>query len=104
MRAVIEQRAAGGRSRCALLDEDNRCTVYAIRPMKCRACNSLDVDPCRRWEEEGSEDTACQVYMLPRLYAQLTVMGVLKALMPDKHPGAVPHTELMQTLLTLLEA
>jgi Fe-S-cluster containining protein len=102
MHSVIETRKAGGRPRCAFLGEDNRCTVYSIRPMKCRACNAEDVDPCRRWEE-GADETACmRVFMQPRLFAMLTVFGVLKALTPGKDPGQVPHTELMETLLTLL--
>jgi Fe-S-cluster containining protein len=102
MRAVIEDRKAGGRPRCALLGENNLCTVYSIRPMKCRACNAEDVDPCRRWEEGGDETACMRVFMLPRLYAMLTVAGVLNALTPGRNPRETGETELMQTLLSSL--
>jgi hypothetical protein len=102
MRAVIQERQAGGRPRCAFLGADSLCTIYSIRPLKCRACNSDDVDPCQRWEN-GTDDTACvRVFMLPRLHAMATVFGVQKALMPGANPRQVPDTELMETLLTLL--
>jgi Fe-S-cluster containining protein len=102
MRAVIAERQAGGRARCAFLGADNLCTVYAVRPMKCRACNSEDVEPCRRWEE-GKDDSSClRVFMLPRMYALLTVFGVLKAATPASNPQNAPHTELNETLLKLL--
>lgn len=32
---------------CPLL-VDNRCSVYAVRPLSCRATNSLDAEQCRR--------------------------------------------------------
>jgi Fe-S-cluster containining protein len=102
MRAVLEARRAGGRPRCAFLGEDTLCTVYAVRPLKCRACNSDDVDPCKRWEEEGAEETTLRTFTLPRMYAMLTVFGVLKALAPAAPPSQVRHTELMETMLRLL--
>jgi len=32
---------------CALLGDDGRCSVYAARPLRCRAFHSCSVDPCR---------------------------------------------------------
>ncbi len=32
---------------CALLGDDGRCTVYAARPLRCRAFHSCAVEPCR---------------------------------------------------------
>lgn len=101
MRGVLEERQAGGRPRCAFL-EDSRCTIYAVRPMKCRACNAIDVEPCQRWEEGGDETACMQVVMPPRLYAMMTVFGVLKAAAPQQDPRHAPHTELMSTLLVRL--
>jgi len=37
--------------RCALLGEDDRCTVYDVRPLKCRAHTSVSADDCRDNEE-----------------------------------------------------
>jgi Fe-S-cluster containining protein len=102
MRAVLEARQAGGRPRCAFLGEDNLCTVYSVRPMKCRACNAEDVAPCRKWEEEADENACMRVFMQPRMYALLTVLGVLKALTPGRDPGQAPHAELMETLLRMI--
>ena len=43
--------AAHRGGRCALLGEDDRCTVYAVRPLKCRAHTSLRVADCRDGNE-----------------------------------------------------
>jgi len=32
---------------CALLGEDGRCSIYAVRPLRCRAFHSCAVEPCR---------------------------------------------------------
>jgi hypothetical protein len=32
---------------CALLGDDGRCTVYAARPLRCRAFHSTSADACR---------------------------------------------------------
>lgn len=40
---------AGGR--CALLSDDDRCTVYDVRPLKCRAHTSVSADDCRDGNE-----------------------------------------------------
>lgn len=32
---------------CALLDGAGRCTVYAVRPLRCRAFHSTDANACR---------------------------------------------------------
>ncbi|NNC27292.1 YkgJ family cysteine cluster protein, partial [Salinisphaera sp. USBA-960] len=34
------------RHRCALLGDDNRCTVYDVRPLSCRAFTSRSVARC----------------------------------------------------------
>jgi Fe-S-cluster containining protein len=100
-RAILAARAAGGRPRCVFLGDDNLCTVYSLRPLMCRACNSDDVEPCAKWAEEG-DDTSVRVFMLPRLYAMVTVLGVWKAVASRDRTESAPQAELLETLLTLL--
>jgi Fe-S-cluster containining protein len=34
---------------CPMLDQDSgRCSVYSLRPLRCRGANSLDVEHCKR--------------------------------------------------------
>ena len=42
---------------CALLGDDGRCSVYAARPLRCRAFHSCAVEPCREafGGREGAE-------------------------------------------------
>ncbi|MDA0241682.1 MAG: YkgJ family cysteine cluster protein [Proteobacteria bacterium] len=37
---------------CALLDEQGACLIYAVRPLACRGCNSMDAEICRRTVED----------------------------------------------------
>jgi len=32
---------------CALLGDDGRCTIYEVRPLRCRAFHSFSVDTCK---------------------------------------------------------
>jgi len=32
---------------CALLGDDGRCTIYEVRPLRCRAFHSFSLDACR---------------------------------------------------------
>ncbi len=43
------------RIRCPLLDSEDRCSVYAVRPLMCRAYNSLDVAACERAAKNPSK-------------------------------------------------
>jgi Fe-S-cluster containining protein len=36
------------RIRCALLDEEDRCTAYDVRPLSCRAHTSTSLETCER--------------------------------------------------------
>lgn len=47
---TIEQSTATAevRVRCPLLGDDNRCTIYEIRPLSCRAFTSSDARKCHR--------------------------------------------------------
>lgn len=48
--AIIEQSktTAEVRVRCPLLGEDNRCSIYDVRPLSCRAFTSSDAGRCHR--------------------------------------------------------
>jgi Fe-S-cluster containining protein len=40
---------------CALLGDDGRCTVYEVRPLRCRAFHSCSADVCREAFAGGEE-------------------------------------------------
>jgi len=42
---------------CALLGDDGACTAYDARPAQCRRYHSTDVDPCRAFHADPSNDT-----------------------------------------------
>ena len=43
------------RIRCPLLNAEGQCSVYAVRPLMCRAYNSLDVKACERAARNASK-------------------------------------------------
>jgi Fe-S-cluster containining protein len=48
-RKVLQtDRWSAARLPCSLL-VDNRCTIYAVRPLTCRGYNSSDAGQCERW-------------------------------------------------------
>jgi hypothetical protein len=44
--SAAERRRA--RFPCPFLEDDGRCGIYAIRPIRCRGVHSRDVEPCRQ--------------------------------------------------------
>jgi Fe-S-cluster containining protein len=48
--AMVREAAPGSAPRvtCALLGDDARCSVYALRPFVCRRAHSFDVERCRK--------------------------------------------------------
>lgn len=102
IRAVIEERAKGNRPRCALLGADDRCTVYAVRPMYCRSCNSPDAQECKAYEVEGDE-TPRRTFALPMIFADYTQFAANTTLNPKLTPHTYPNPdELMEALLHAL--
>jgi Fe-S-cluster containining protein len=102
MQGILVARKAGQRPRCALLGADERCTVYDVRPIKCRACNSPDVAPCKNYEETGDE-TPRPVFTLPMMFSDLTQVAMLKAHHPTMSQRSMPYPqELMEGLLKRL--
>jgi len=41
---------------CALLGQDGRCTIYEVRPLRCRAFHSYSLDACREAFAGGEPD------------------------------------------------
>ncbi|MET0338679.1 MAG: YkgJ family cysteine cluster protein [Caulobacter sp.] len=54
------------RLRCPLLGSDDRCTIYRVRPISCRAFTSPSVALCHRFIFEGASETG--VVQHPALY------------------------------------
>lgn len=102
IRRVIEGRAKGNRPRCALLGADDRCSVYAVRPMYCRSCNSPDAEECKAYELEGDE-TPRRTFALPMIFADYTQFAANTTLDPQLTPHTYPNPEeLMEALLKAL--
>jgi Fe-S-cluster containining protein len=102
MNAVLAERKEGRRPRCALLGADERCTVYEVRPLKCRAANARDSGPCKKYEDEGGDDPL-RAFALPHLLADYTHHAVNMALNPRMTPATAPRPrELMSALLKAL--
>ena len=63
---------------CPLLDQDQGCQIYPVRPLPCRGYNSLDVDACKR-SLAGEALSAPVVTAQVRVYAHAQI-GLSKAL------------------------
>ncbi|MEO7324921.1 MAG: hypothetical protein ABIW82_08845 [Dokdonella sp.] len=60
---------------------DGACAGYAARPFRCRAYNSLDVEPCRRFFDEPREDYTGPPADLDRfVVAQAVMFGLFSGL------------------------
>jgi hypothetical protein len=102
IKAVIEERAKGNRPRCALLGPGDLCSVYAVRPMFCRSCNSPDAAECRAYEVDGDE-TPRRTFVLPGIFATYTHFAANTTLNPELTPYTYPEPdELMESLLKVL--
>lgn len=53
---------------CALLDDAGRCSIYAARPLRCRAFNASDVAPCREAFTGSAEATPARIPRLDRAH------------------------------------
>ncbi len=53
---------------CALLDEAGRCSIYAARPLRCRAFNASDVAPCREAFGGNAEAVPARIPRLDRAH------------------------------------
>jgi len=60
-RGMSMQKRADSRLACALLTE-NRCGVYPVRPLRCRAYNSFDKKRCQLLYETGDLETNISYY------------------------------------------
>jgi Fe-S-cluster containining protein len=67
------------RDPCPLL-EDGRCTVYPVRPLSCRAFNSVDVGACEREIFEGGKPELVDSWNIPWLAALAVSEGMATGL------------------------
>jgi Fe-S-cluster containining protein len=77
-RMDMKQRAYS-RLACALLVED-RCCVYPVRPLRCRAYNAFGVDRCRLLYETGNIQTGVDGYLPQREIPFLVQTGLRAAI------------------------
>ncbi len=63
---------------CAFLADD-RCLVYPVRPLRCRAYNSLDAQSCRTIYETGNLETTIDYYYPQREIPFLVQTGLRAA-------------------------
>jgi len=53
---------------CALLDDAGRCSIYAARPLRCRAFNASDAAPCREAFAGSAEAVPARIPRLDRAH------------------------------------
>ena len=53
---------------CALLDGDGRCSIYEVRPLRCRAFNARSVEPCREAFAGSAEAEPARIPRLDRAH------------------------------------
>ena len=101
-RGLDSGRRADLKMPCPLLVE-RRCSVYSVRPLKCRGGNSVDSDTCQNYWEQG-ESGPLPVY-LPQITAadrvqagiaegldrpdgdRLELVAALRIALDDPHAG-----------------
>jgi Fe-S-cluster containining protein len=83
--AANARRAAGlsaaeyrrARIRCALLDDEDRCAAYDVRPLRCRAHTSTSVEACERAYrgEATTDDVPLDAWLVRAVAAVRTGMA-----------------------------
>jgi len=58
---MSEEEQTRARVPCALLSQDGKCSVYEVRPIRCRAWCSLTKERCREGFDTGSPTTTTQI-------------------------------------------
>lgn len=71
---------------CALLGEDGRCSIYDVRPLRCRAFHSCSVTPCREAFEGCAEAEPVKGARLERAHDAVEE-GYDQALILAGHPA-----------------
>ncbi len=66
--ALSDEARWAARIPCALLGEDGRCTVYAARPLNCRAFYSSSAEACRDALEGRAEAEPPTILALDRIH------------------------------------
>lgn len=77
------------RAPCALLHEDGTCSVYAARPLVCRAASSLDASACARAMEttEGGGEIPIEPWSSASMRA--AHVGLRRALVSARLPSTL---------------
>lgn len=102
IQGVIDEREKGKRPRCALLGPDNLCSVYEVRPLHCRSCNSPNVNECISYEDTGDE-TPREMFIIPSVFVDQMHCAANFTLDPDLTPQNYPAgRDLMDSLLKAL--
>ena len=87
--------------RCGLLQDDNRCSVYDVRPSLCRAYHSISLDKCKKTFESPDDMTINSQNQNIRCVARAAVQGFEEALKKIKLDGTA--YEINKALLYALE-
>jgi Fe-S-cluster containining protein len=86
---------------CALLDEDGRCSVYPVRPLRCRAFHSVSRNDCRA-AFDGTSETPPTVNPTIVRAVELVELGYTRAL--EREGRNASPVRLERGLLELLDA
>jgi Fe-S-cluster containining protein len=90
---------AKARLPCALLDQDNRCSIYEQRPSMCRVALSQSRTACEACLRDAAGDIPCVEQ--PRKIAAAAQMGVDSALI-SRRKRSIEPVELSRALLIAL--
>lgn len=74
--------------RCALLDDEGACSVYASRPIACRRAHSTDASVCAAVHREPTLDVRIPVAPTLQWNVSSLVLGWLEG---SAHAGRPPH-------------
>ncbi len=99
-RGLNKDERSEARLPCALL-VDGRCSIYPVRPLKCRGGNSTDADICRQ-NYEQAQDGLLPVYLPQLILADCIQSGLDAGLTASGLPSE--RLELTAALRIALEA
>lgn len=99
--ALSDEERWDARIPCALLDGGGRCSVYAVRPLRCRAFHSVAQDDCRA-AFGGASETPPTMNPTIRRAVELVEVGYTRAL--EQEGRSATPVRLERGLLDLLDA
>lgn len=99
--ALSDEERWAARIPCGLLDGEGLCSVYNVRPLRCRAFHSVSESDCRA-AFEGAAETPPSVNPTILRAVELVELGFTRALQHEGRSAAPVRLE--RGLLDLLEA